>query len=79
MCGKRRLPGAVIRALMHSKAGWVVVPLQDVLGLGPEARMNTPGTALHNWEWRLTEKGIGSLPGRMNFLIDVNGADNGEK
>lgn len=79
VCGKRRLQRAVIRALMHSKAGWVVVPLQDILELGPEARMNTPGTALHNWEWRLTEKRINALRGKMNFLIDVNRADNGEK
>jgi 4-alpha-glucanotransferase len=28
-------------------------PGQDILGLGAEARMNTPGTAGGNWEWRL--------------------------
>jgi 4-alpha-glucanotransferase len=41
-----------IRVLMASVAGTVVFPLQDVLGLGSEARMNTPGKAAGNWGWR---------------------------
>jgi 4-alpha-glucanotransferase len=32
----------------------VVVPLQDVLGLGNAARMNMPGTPAGNWSWRAT-------------------------
>jgi 4-alpha-glucanotransferase len=32
-----------------------IFPLQDVLGLGTESRMNRPGTARRNWEWRFTE------------------------
>jgi 4-alpha-glucanotransferase len=34
------------------KAGTVIIPLQDILELGSEARMNTPGTLGGNWEWR---------------------------
>ena len=34
------------------KAGIAVIPLQDILELGSEARMNTPGTMGGNWEWR---------------------------
>jgi 4-alpha-glucanotransferase len=30
-----------------------IVPAQDVLGLGSEARMNTPGRSQGNWSWRL--------------------------
>lgn len=41
-----------IRALMASVACTVVFPLQDVLGLGSEARMNTPGRPAGNWRWR---------------------------
>jgi 4-alpha-glucanotransferase len=41
-----------IRALYTSVAETVVVPLQDVLGLGSEARMNTPGRSEGNWTWR---------------------------
>jgi 4-alpha-glucanotransferase len=36
-----------------SRARTVVFPVQDVLELGSEARMNTPGTIGGNWEWRL--------------------------
>jgi 4-alpha-glucanotransferase len=43
---------AFIRALMASVADTVIFPLQDVLGAGTEARMNTPGTATGNWRWR---------------------------
>ena len=43
-----------IRALLASVAEIAVVPLQDVLGLGSEARMNLPGRAGGNWRWRAT-------------------------
>jgi 4-alpha-glucanotransferase len=42
-----------LRALLRSDAGAVVVPLQDLFGLGSEARMNTPGHPAGNWTWRL--------------------------
>jgi len=48
----REIHWAFIRALMASVANTVVVPLQDVLGLGSEARMNTPATRSGNWRWR---------------------------
>ena len=41
-----------IRTVMASIAGMAMVPLQDVLGLGSEARMNMPGTLSGNWRWR---------------------------
>lgn len=51
-----------IRMAMHSDAETVIIPLQDILCLGSTARMNTPGTATRNWEWRFSsrqmEKGI---------------------
>jgi len=42
-----------IRLLMMSAANTVIFPLQDVLSLGSEARMNTPSTIEGNWAWRL--------------------------
>ena len=42
-----------IRAVMASVADTAIVPAQDLLGLGSEARMNRPGTASGNWRWRL--------------------------
>ncbi len=44
----------LIRAAMASVADSAIVPLQDVLGLGSEARMNLPGTVGTNWTWRYT-------------------------
>jgi 4-alpha-glucanotransferase len=44
---------AMIRSIWASVADWAIVPLQDVLGLGPEARMNVPGTPRGNWTWRV--------------------------
>jgi 4-alpha-glucanotransferase len=41
-----------IRALLASVADTVLFPLQDVLGLGTEARMNQPATLGGNWRWR---------------------------
>lgn len=41
-----------IRVVMASVAAIAMVPLQDVLGLGSEARMNLPGSLSGNWRWR---------------------------
>ena len=42
-----------IREVMSSVAATVLFPMQDVLGLGSEARMNVPGTLGRNWRWRM--------------------------
>jgi 4-alpha-glucanotransferase len=42
----------MIRTILSSIADLAVFPLQDVLGLGAEARMNLPGTSSGNWRWR---------------------------
>jgi 4-alpha-glucanotransferase len=43
---------AMIRSVLASVADTAIIPLQDVLGLGTEARMNLPGTSRGNWRWR---------------------------
>jgi 4-alpha-glucanotransferase len=48
----REIHWDVIRLAMSSVARLAIVPLQDVLGLGSECRMNRPGTLKGNWEWR---------------------------
>jgi 4-alpha-glucanotransferase len=48
----REIHWVFIRALMASVANTVLFPLQDVLGLGSEARMNTPAVPSGNWRWR---------------------------
>jgi 4-alpha-glucanotransferase len=45
---------AFIRAALNSVADLALIPLQDVLGLGSEARMNTPSLDGGNWKWRIT-------------------------
>jgi 4-alpha-glucanotransferase len=46
------MPAALIRAAYASPARLAVIPMQDLLGLGTEARMNVPGTENGNWQWR---------------------------
>ena len=48
----REIHWAFIRALLASVAETVIFPLQDVMGLGSEARMNTPSKLDGNWRWR---------------------------
>ena len=43
----------MIRGGMSSVADLFIAQLQDYLGLGAEARMNTPGLPAGNWQWRL--------------------------
>lgn len=47
-----QMPDALIEAAYGSRAQLAVVPMQDLLGLGSTARMNTPGTTEGNWRWR---------------------------
>ncbi len=51
-----------IRAALASVADTAIVPVQDLLGLGSEARMNRPGTDTGNWRWRL-------LPGQLSHEV----------
>ncbi len=46
---------AMIREALASHADTAIVPAQDILGLGSQARMNHPGTAHGNWQWRLKD------------------------
>ena len=52
----------MIRAVMNSVANTAIVPIQDWLGLGDEARVNIPGVDRGNWRWRLAP---GMLTPRM--------------
>lgn len=64
----RDIAWVMIRAVHHSPAETAVVPVQDLLNLGSEARMNRPGVATGNWGWRmapgaLTPEILGKLRG----------------
>ncbi len=51
-CDGRDIEWALIRAAYASVADRAIVPMQDVLGLGSEARMNTPSHPAGSWSWR---------------------------
>jgi 4-alpha-glucanotransferase len=65
-----------IRSAMGSVADLCVIPLQDVLGLGSEARMNVPSKADGNWSWRYREGALlPALAERLAALVEVTDRD----
>lgn len=59
---------------MISVANTVIIPMQDLLGLGEEARMNRPATTRGNWTWRLLpEQMTPSLAKELLELTEVSG------
>jgi 4-alpha-glucanotransferase len=64
-CGEITQPNwEMIRLGMRSIVRLFIVPMQDILGLGTHARMNTPGTSWGNWGWRCSAEGGGRLARR---------------
>jgi 4-alpha-glucanotransferase len=64
---------ALIRAVEASPAVFAIVPLQDVLGLGNEARMNTPSRVEDNWGWRFQPDALKTeLAKKMHAIADVS-------
>lgn len=64
----------MIRLALSSVAVMAVYPLQDVLGLGAKARMNTPGTPTGNWEWRVRAEQLLDFPSeRLRHLTRMFG------
>lgn len=59
----------LIRLGMMSVAKMIVVPMQDLLGLGGEARMNMPATVQGNWKWRLQPEQL--EPGFMHRIAEL--------
>jgi 4-alpha-glucanotransferase len=65
---------SLIQAVLTSVANIAVIPVQDVLGLGSEARMNLPGEAKGNWRWRLQNDQINrDTVRRLRDLTAVSG------
>ena len=68
------VPDKVFRAAYGSVASVAVFQMQDVLGLGNEARMNTPGTVGGNWKWRMKPGAFGEREtGYLAILVDTFG------
>ncbi len=63
-----------IRAALASVADTAIVPLQDVLGLGNEARMNLPNSTSGNWTWRFNTRALTATHGdRLREISEIYG------
>jgi 4-alpha-glucanotransferase len=70
----------MIEVVLGSNADLAVVPLQDVLGLGSEARMNTPGSASGDWLWRFRDGRLTrELAARLRDITARTGRLHGEE
>jgi len=64
----------MIRLVTASVAHLAIVPMQDVLNLGAEARMNHPGRRRGNWRWRMRpDSTTPALARRLRELVDIYG------
>jgi len=71
-CTENEVPWALVREAWTSVAEVAVAPVQDLLALGTEARMNRPGVAGGNWSWRLAEGAFdGDAIARLRRLTEV--------
>ncbi len=59
----------LIRIALNSVADTVIIPTQDILGLGSEARFNLPGTEGNNWHWRMKPGALTNT--HTEFLSDM--------
>ncbi|MGV2826490.1 4-alpha-glucanotransferase [Myxosarcina sp. GI1(2024)] len=64
----------LIRLALGSVAKTAIFPFQDILGLGADAKMNTPSQVGHNWEWRCRQEAFNQeLSGRLRYLTYLYG------
>ncbi|MCK5121136.1 MAG: 4-alpha-glucanotransferase [Methylococcales bacterium] len=71
---KVSMPYTLIGAALASVANLTVIPMQDVLELGSEDRMNVPGTCEGNWQWRFEWKQLaGGQADRLRHLVKLFG------
>ena len=62
----------LIRAALASVANTALIPMQDLLGLGSEARMNLPGRQAGNWGFRFTWGELTpDIPRRLREMVDL--------
>jgi len=71
-CVKDPMPWALIRCALASTAKLAVIPMQDILSLGEEDRMNTPGVVEGNWQWQFSWEWVdGNLPQDLSQLLKL--------
>ena len=64
--GVPKTPDEIIEKLYESEAAWVIIQLQDLLGIDDTGRMNVPGKAEGNWTWRAEAKELAA--GKAEWL-----------
>ena len=70
----RKLCFEIIRAALSSCADTAIIPMQDYLGLGSEARINIPSTLGINWKWRMGNGDFTKeLAGRIRSMTKLYG------
>ena len=68
------MPWPLIRCALASHAQAAIIPMQDILGLGTEHRMNIPGTTEGNWLWRYSQDHISDeLKSHIGHLTTLYG------
>jgi 4-alpha-glucanotransferase len=73
-CDSREFADTLMRAAYTSIAETAIVPVQDILNLGSDARMNRPGAKSDNWSWRMETSALGEPDAvRMRRLAEITG------
>ncbi len=68
----KEVPWVFIRTAMMSVSDHCIIPMQDYLALGNEARINTPSTIGNNWKWRMGKKDFTKkLKGRISDMVKL--------
>jgi 4-alpha-glucanotransferase len=76
--GAQGIAWDIIRLALSSVANQAIIPLQDILNLGADARMNTPGKAEGNWGWRYRPEALNSEYSiRLRDLVMIYGRFSG--
>ncbi len=71
-CQDEPIHWVLIRSILSSVANTAIAPMQDILGLGSEARMNLPGTSSGNWKWRMKPGAAsGVIAGRLKEMVTL--------
>lgn len=78
---------SIIRVLFESHAGLAILPIQDLLGYGSDTRLNVPGRAENNWQFRITKEQLDRIDRekyrRLNYVYRrlkvENNSKNGDK
>ncbi|MBR4657936.1 MAG: 4-alpha-glucanotransferase [Clostridia bacterium] len=68
--GAEKMPYGIVKATAECDARIIIIPAADVLLLGAEARINSPGTASGNWTWRLTEDQCAAFGKKLKKLFN---------